>query len=426
MSLRLLCCQMLLLTGWLGAGVLLGEHGDVQARARKPHVNVAIIGERGEGKAELAALISKVCAQTYGGEAVPLETLIRAQKLIAGSSPGERLSTAAAFLQHETRVQHYCQIVLPDQPNGLKEVAVHLAAADALIVLVGATGDIPPATRARLLVARSRGVPSAAVFVRTDEVQGEGKARRKQVQEKIRTMLRESGYDPDKTPVLEGSTSISWRNRKTAPDQIRALLGVMDAQFRGRPVQLDSPFLMPIDRVFHIPGHGTVVTGRVERGQVHVGEPVDLVGFRNTTSTQCGAIQVFRRDLQIAEAGDIVGITLSGISKSDASEGMLLAARNSVRRYGRFDASVYLFTEEQGGRQGPVLSGASCRLLIRTADIAGMISLTEPQDVVPLGERTAVTVKLEREVGMEKGDRFVLHDEGKFIGVGIVAALVRE
>jgi len=387
----------------------------------KPHVNIGTIGHIDHGKTTLTAAITKVAALKMGGTAVAFDEIDKA--------PEEKergITIATAHVEYETDARHYAHVDCPGHADYIKNMITGAAQMDGGILVVAATDGPMPQTREHILLARQVGVPSLVVFMnKCDMVDDEELL--ELVEMEVRELLSSYDFPGDDIPVVRGSAlkaleADSAEDAAAAP--ILELLDACDSYIPEPERDIDKPFLLPVEDVFSISGRGTVVTGRVERGAVTVGEEVEIVGIRETQKTTCTGVEMFRKLLDRGEAGDNVGLLLRGIKRDEVERGQVLCKPGSITPHTKFKAEVYVLSKDEGGRHTPFFSGYRPQFYFRTTDITGIIALDEGVEMVMPGDNAVFNVELINPIAMEKGLRFAIREGGRTVGAGVVSEIV--
>ncbi len=388
----------------------------------KPHVNVGTIGHVDHGKTTLTAAITTVLAKKLGGS-----NTTRSFDSI-DNAPEERergITIATAHVEYETEARHYAHVDCPGHADYVKNMVTGAAQMDGAILVVAATDGPMPQTREHILLARQVGVPYIVVFMnKVDLVDDEELL--ELVEMEVRELLSSYEFPGDDLPVVQGSALGGLNGEAQWEDRIMDLMNAVDSYIPTPERATDKPFLMPVEDVFSITGRGTVVTGRVERGIVKVGEPVEIIGMMEEgklTSTVTG-VEMFRKLLEQAEAGDNAGILLRGIAKESVERGMVVCKPGSVKPHREFECEVYVLSKEEGGRHTPFFKGYRPQFYFRTTDVTGDIELNEGVEMVMPGDNTQFKVKLIVPVAMEQGLRFAIREGGRTVGAGVVTKIL--
>ena len=384
----------------------------------KPHVNIGTIGHVDHGKTTLTAAISKILAGKNGNEAVDFANIDKA--------PEERergITINTAHIEYSTEKRHYAHVDCPGHADYVKNMITGAAQMDGAILVIAATDGPMAQTREHILLARQVGVPRMVVFLnKCDMVDDEELL--DLVEMEVRELLSEYGYDGDNTPIIRGSALKALEGDEKYIESINELMNAVDEWIPTPERDIDKPFLMSIEDVFTITGRGTVVTGRVERGQLKLNDEVEIVGLRDTQKTVVTGIEMFRKTLDYAEAGDNAGVLLRGISRDDVERGQVLAKPGSVHPHKKFKASVYVLSKEEGGRHTPFFSNYRPQFYFRTTDVTGVIELPEGTEMVMPGDNVEMTVELIAPVAIEQGTKFSIREGGRTVGAGNVSEIV--
>ncbi len=384
----------------------------------KPHVNIGTIGHVDHGKTTLTAAITKVLAEKGYAQFEDYADIDKA--------PEERergITINTAHVEYQTEKRHYAHVDCPGHADYVKNMITGAAQMDGAILVIAATDGPMAQTREHILLARQVGVPRMVVFLnKCDMVDDEELL--DLVEMEVRELLTEYGYDGDETPVIRGS---ALKALEGDPKYVAAINELMDAVDEWIPTperDVDKPFLMSIEDVFTITGRGTVVTGRVERGQLKLNDEVEIVGLRDTQKTVVTGIEMFRKTLDYAEAGDNAGVLLRGISRDDVERGQVLAKPGSVHPHKKFKANVYVLSKEEGGRHTPFFSNYRPQFYFRTTDVTGVIELPEGTEMVMPGDNVEMTVELIAPVAIEQGTKFSIREGGRTVGAGNVSEVI--
>jgi len=386
----------------------------------KPHVNVGTIGHVDHGKTTLTAAITQVLSKHVAGIEVRSFDSI-------DNAPEERergITIATAHVEYETKNRHYAHVDCPGHADYVKNMITGAAQMDGAILVVAATDGPMPQTREHILLARQVGVPYLIVFMnKVDLVDDEELL--ELVEMEIRDLLSQYEYPGDDIPVIQGSALKALNGDAEGEAQVLTLMEAVDTYIPMPDREVDKPFLMPIEDVFSITGRGTVVTGRIERGVIKVGEQVDIIGINEEkqTTTVTG-VEMFRKLLDRGEAGDNVGLLLRGTDKEEVERGMVVIAPGSVKPHKEFDSEVYVLSKEEGGRHTPFFKGYRPQFYFRTTDVTGDIELPEGVEMVMPGDNTQFNVKLIQPVAMEEGLRFAIREGGRTVGAGVVSKIL--
>ena len=385
----------------------------------KPHVNVGTIGHVDHGKTTTTAAISKVLSEKGLAEKVDFANIDQA--------PEERergITINTAHIEYSTEQRHYAHVDCPGHADYVKNMITGAAQMDGAILVVSAADGPMPQTREHILLARQVGVPYIVVYLnKVDMVDDEELL--ELVEMEVRELLTEYGFPGDDIPVIQGSSLGALNGEEKWIDAIMELMNAVDSYIPTPERPVDQPFLLPIEDVFTITGRGTVVTGRVERGKVNVGEEVEIIGIRPTTKTIVTGVEMFRKLLDSGEAGDNIGALLRGTKKEDVERGQVLAKPGSITPHTNFKSEVYVLTKEEGGRHTPFFTGYRPQFYFRTTDITGMVNLPEGIEMVMPGDNIEMTVELIHPIAMEEGLRFAIREGGRTVASGVVATITK-
>jgi len=384
----------------------------------KPHVNIGTIGHVDHGKTTLTAAITTVLSKTGKAEA-------RAYDQIDGA-PEERergITISTAHVEYETDNRHYAHVDCPGHADYVKNMITGAAQMDGGILVVSAADGPMPQTREHILLSRQVGVPRLVVFLnKCDMVDDEELL--ELVEMEVRDLLSEYDFPGDEVPVIHGSALLALQGQPEWEAKINELMAAVDEYIPTPARQTDLPFLMPVEDVFSITGRGTVATGRVERGVVKVGDVVEIIGYHETKSTTVTGVEMFRKLLDQAEAGDNIGALLRGISREEIQRGQVLAKPGSVKPHTKFTSEVYVLSKEEGGRHTPFFGNYRPQFYFRTTDVTGVIQLPEGVEMVMPGDNVAMTVELIAPIAVEKGTKFSIREGGRTVGAGSVVDII--
>ena len=381
----------------------------------KPHANIGTIGHVDHGKTTLTAAITK-----YFGE-------FRAYDQIDGA-PEEKargITISTAHVEYETEGRHYAHVDCPGHADYVKNMITGAAQMDGAILVVNAADGPMPQTREHILLARQVGVPALVVFLnKVDQVDDEELL--ELVEMEVRELLSSYDFPGDDIPIVSGSAlaAMEGNNPEIGENKIRELMSEVDSYIPTPERPKDQDFLMPIEDVFSISGRGTVVTGRVERGIVHVGDEIEIIGLRDTSKTTCTGVEMFRKLLDQGEAGDNVGVLLRGVDRTGVERGQVLAKPGSIKPHNKFEAEAYVLTKEEGGRHTPFFSNYRPQFYFRTTDVTGVVTLKEGTEMVMPGDNVEVNVELINPIAMEEKLRFAIREGGRTVGAGVVSKIV--
>ena len=386
----------------------------------KPHVNVGTIGHVDHGKTTLTAAITKYLAKFDRAEFTPFDEIDKA--------PEERergITIATAHVEYETENRHYAHVDCPGHADYVKNMITGAAQMDGAVVVVSAADGPMPQTREHILLARQVEVPYIVVYLnKADMVDDEELL--ELVEMEVRELLDQYEFPGDDTPVIIGSAlkALEGDDSEIGTQSVIKLVEAMDSYIPQPERDIDQPFLLPIEDVFSISGRGTVVTGRVERGVVKVGEEIEIVGIKETTKTTCTGVEMFRKLLDQGEAGDNVGVLLRGTKREEVERGQVLAHVGSITPHTYFEAEVYILSKDEGGRHTPFFNGYRPQFYFRTTDVTGSCDLPEGIEMVMPGDNVKMTVKLINPIAMEEGLRFAIREGGRTVGAGVVAKII--
>jgi elongation factor Tu len=388
---------------------------------KKPHVNVGTIGHIDHGKTTLTAAITKHLEKRGMADFIPFDEIDKA--------PEEKergITIATAHVEYETEKRHYAHVDCPGHADYIKNMITGAAQMDGAILVVGADDGPMPQTREHILLARQVGVPSIVVFLnKTDMVDDEELI--ELVELELRELLTKYEFPGDDIPIIRGSALKALESDDTDSDDVKPIFELMDAidSYIPEPVrETAKPFLMPIEDVFSISGRGTVVTGRVERGVIKVGEDVEVVGIRDTMKTVCTGVEMFRKILDQGQAGDNIGVLLRGTKRDEVERGQVVAKPGSITPHTKFKAEAYILTKEEGGRHTPFFNGYRPQFYFRTTDVTGVTTLPEGVEMVMPGDNVNMEVNLITPIAMEKELRFAIREGGRTVGAGVISEII--
>ena len=386
----------------------------------KPHCNIGTIGHVDHGKTTLTAAITKVLAEAGSSEFVDYANIDKA--------PEERargITINTSHVEYETENRHYAHVDCPGHADYVKNMITGAAQMDGAILVVSSADGPMPQTREHILLARQVGVPALVVYMnKVDQV--DDPELLELVEMEIRDLLSSYEFPGDEIPIVKGSALVALENgdAKIGHDSILELMKAVDAYIPQPERPKDQPFLMPIEDVFSISGRGTVVTGRVERGVIKVGEEVEIVGIKDTAKTTCTGVEMFRKLLDQGEAGDNIGVLLRGTKREEVERGQVLAAPGSITPHTKFVCECYILTKEEGGRHTPFFNNYRPQFYFRTTDVTGSIELKEGTEMVMPGDNVTMTATLISPIAMNEGLRFAIREGGRTVGAGVVAKIV--
>jgi elongation factor Tu len=386
----------------------------------KPHVNVGTIGHVDHGKTTLTAAMTMILAKKYGGEAKSYEQI--------DSAPEEKargITINTAHVEYETEKRHYAHVDCPGHADYIKNMITGAAQMDGAILVVSAADGPMPQTREHILLARQVGVPYIVVFMNKADMVDD-KELLELVEMEVRELLSKYEFPGDTTPIVIGSALKAMEGDKGEMGEgaIFKLAEALDAYIPTPKRAVEGAFLMPVEDVFSISGRGTVVTGRVERGIVKVGEELEIVGLKPTLKTVCTGVEMFRKLLDQGQAGDNIGVLLRGTKREEVERGQVLAKPGSITPHTKFSAEIYVLSKEEGGRHTPFFNGYRPQFYFRTTDVTGSIELAQGTEMVMPGDNVSITVKLIQPIAMEEGLRFAIREGGRTVGAGVVAKII--
>ena len=388
----------------------------------KPHINVGTIGHVDHGKTTLTAAILTVLNQKGGGYSATTKGVDEIDK--APEEKARGITISLSHSEYETPSRHYAHIDAPGHADYIKNMITGAAQMDGAVLVVAATDGAMPQTREHVLLAKQVGVPNIIVFLNKCDMVDDAEMI-ELVEEELRELLTKNGFDGANAPVIKGSGLKALEDPTSEWGQkVVDLVDAMDNYFPMPIRDLDKPFLMPVEDIFSIEGRGTVVTGRVERGKVKVGETIQIVGIKNTAEATVTGVEMFNKQLDQAQAGDNAGLLLRGTKKEDVHRGQVLAAKGSVTPHTEFEAEVYILSKDEGGRHTPFFSGYKPQFYIRTTDVTGEVTLAEGVEMTMPGDTATFKVKLVAPVALEEGGNFAIREGGKTVGAGVVTKIV--
>ena len=395
--------------------------GKAKFERSKPHVNIGTIGHIDHGKTTLTAAITRLASMKGYGEYIPFDQIDKA--------PEEKergITIATAHVEYQTDKRHYAHVDCPGHADYIKNMITGAAQMDGGILVVAATDGPMPQTREHILLARQVGVPQLVVFMNKVDLVDDPELL-ELVELEVRELLTKYGFPGDDIPIIKGSALKALEaDSVDSPDAapIFELLQACDDFIPEPKRDIDKPFLMPIEDVFSISGRGTVVTGRVERGVITVGDEVAIIGIKDTVKSTCTGVEMFRKILDQGQAGDNVGVLLRGIKRDEVERGQVLAKPGSITPHKKFKGEVYVLTKEEGGRHTPFFTGYRPQFYFRTTDITGVVTLAEGVEMVMPGDNATFNVELIAPIAMEKGLRFAIREGGRTVGAGVVSEIV--
>ena len=386
----------------------------------KPHVNVGTIGHVDHGKTTLTAALTKVMSSKHGGNTIAFDEI--------DNAPEERergITIATAHVEYESDIRHYAHVDCPGHADYVKNMITGAAQMDGAILVVSAADGPMPQTREHILLARQVGVPFIVVYLnKADMVDDEELL--ELVELEVRDLLSMYEFPGDDTPIITGSAlkALEGDDSELGTPSVEKLVAALDEYIPMPERAVDGDYLMPVEDVFSISGRGTVVTGRIERGVVKVGDEVEVVGIKETTKTTCTGVEMFRKLLDDGQAGDNVGVLLRGTKRDEVERGQVLAKPGSITPHTKFEAEVYILTKEEGGRHTPFFKGYRPQFYFRTTDVTGAVELPEATEMVMPGDNIQMKVDLINPIAMEDGLRFAIREGGRTVGAGVVAKIM--
>ncbi|CAM2832548.1 elongation factor Tu [Helicobacter burdigaliensis] len=392
-------------------------------RGNKPHVNVGTIGHVDHGKTTLSAAISAVLSQKGLAELKDYDNI--------DNAPEEKergITIATSHIEYETEKRHYAHVDCPGHADYVKNMITGAAQMDGAILVVSAADGPMPQTREHILLSRQVGVPYIVVFMNKQDMVDDAELL-ELVEMEIRELLSSYDFPGDDTPIVAGSALKALEEAKAGnlgewSDKIMKLMDAVDEYIPTPVRETDKTFLMPIEDVFSIAGRGTVVTGRIERGIVKVGDEIEIVGIKDTQKTTVTGVEMFRKELDQGEAGDNVGVLLRGTKKEEVERGMVLCKPGSITPHKKFEGEIYVLSKEEGGRHTPFFNGYRPQFYVRTTDITGSIQLPEGTEMVMPGDNIKITVELINPIALEEGTRFAIREGGRTVGAGVVTKII--
>ena len=386
----------------------------------KPHCNVGTIGHVDHGKTTLTAAITKILAEAGGAEFTPFDQIDKAPE-----EKARGITIATAHVEYETANRHYAHVDCPGHADYIKNMITGAAQMDGAVLVVSAADGAMPQTREHVLLARQVNVPALVVYMnKVDQV--DDPELLELVEMELRELLSSYEFPGDDIPIIKGSAlaALEDGDETTGKQSVMELMDAIDSYIPQPDRPKDQPFLMPIEDVFSISGRGTVVTGRVERGIITVGEEVELVGIRDTQKTVCTGVEMFRKLLDQGEAGDNIGVLLRGTKRDEVERGQVVAKPGSITPHTKFKCEAYILTKEEGGRHTPFFANYRPQFYFRTTDVTGTVVLPEGTEMVMPGDNIAMEVNLIVPIAMEEGLRFAIREGGRTVGAGVVASII--
>jgi elongation factor Tu len=388
----------------------------------KPHVNVGTIGHVDHGKTTLTAALTKVMAETHGGQFMAYDQIDKAPE-----EKARGITISTAHVEYQSSQRHYAHVDCPGHADYVKNMITGAAQMDGAILVVSAADGPMPQTREHILLARQVGVPYIVVYMNKADMVDDAELL-ELVEMEVRDLLTQYQFPGDKTPIVIGSALKALEGDGASDIGVKSVVKLVEEMDKYIPVpkrEIDKPFLMPVEDVFSISGRGTVVTGRIDRGIVKVNDEVEIVGLRPTVKTICTGVEMFRKLLDEGRAGDNVGVLLRGTKREEVERGQVLAKPGSITPHTKFEAEVYVLTKEEGGRHTPFFKGYRPQFYFRTTDVTGTIELPGGTEMVMPGDNIKMTVELISPIAMEEGVRFAIREGGKTVGAGVVAKVLK-
>jgi elongation factor Tu len=397
----------------------------------KPHVNVGTIGHVDHGKTTLTAAMTRVCAEVYGGTASAFDQI--------DNAPEERergITISTAHVEYDSAIRHYAHVDCPGHADYVKNMITGAAQMDGAILVCGATDGPMPQTREHIWLSRQVGVPYVVVFLNkadllAEDCGGVGSEEYEEMLELVEMELRELldlyDFPGDDTPIIVGSALMALEGKddhELGTTAVKKLVEALDTYIPEPVRAIDQPFLMPIEDVFSIAGRGTVVTGRIERGVIKVGEEIEVIGIADTSKTTCTGVEMFRKFLDEGRAGENCGILLRGTKREEVQRGQVLAKPGTVKPHTKFESEIYVLSKDEGGRHTPFFKGYRPQFYFRTTDVTGACELPEGTEMVMPGDNVQMTIELIHPIAMEDGLRFAIREGGRTVGAGVVAKII--
>ncbi|EGY63286.1 elongation factor Tu, partial [Neisseria sp. GT4A_CT1] len=383
----------------------------------KPHVNVGTIGHVDHGKTTLTAALTTILAKKFGGAAKAYDQIDNAPE-----EKARGITINTSHVEYETETRHYAHVDCPGHADYVKNMITGAAQMDGAILVCSAADGPMPQTREHILLARQVGVPYIIVFMNKCDMVDDAELL-ELVEMEIRDLLSSYDFPGDDCPIVQGSALKALEGDAAYEEKIFELAAALDSYIPTPERAVDKPFLLPIEDVFSISGRGTVVTGRVERGVIHVGDEIEIVGLKETQKTTCTGVEMFRKLLDEGQAGDNVGVLLRGTKREEVERGQVLAKPGTITPHTKFKAEVYVLSKEEGGRHTPFFANYRPQFYFRTTDVTGAVTLEEGVEMVMPGENVAITVELIAPIAMEEGLRFAIREGGRTVGAGVVSSI---
>ncbi|QMT35958.1 elongation factor Tu [Neisseria wadsworthii] len=384
----------------------------------KPHVNVGTIGHVDHGKTTLTAALTTILAEKFGGQAKGYDQIDNAPE-----EKARGITINTSHVEYETETRHYAHVDCPGHADYVKNMITGAAQMDGAILVCSAADGPMPQTREHILLARQVGVPYIIVFMNKCDMVDDPELL-ELVEMEIRDLLSSYDFPGDDCPIIQGSALKALEGDAAYKEKIYELAAALDSYIPTPERAVDKPFLLPIEDVFSISGRGTVVTGRVERGIINVGDEIEIVGLKETQKTTCTGVEMFRKLLDQGQAGDNVGVLLRGTKREEVERGQVLAKPGTITPHTKFKAEVYVLSKEEGGRHTPFFANYRPQFYFRTTDVTGAVTLEEGVEMVMPGENVAITVELIAPIAMEEGLRFAIREGGRTVGAGVVSSII--
>ena len=384
----------------------------------KPHVNVGTIGHVDHGKTTLTAALTTILAKKFGGAAKAYDQIDNAPE-----EKARGITINTSHVEYETETRHYAHVDCPGHADYVKNMITGAAQMDGAILVCSAADGPMPQTREHILLARQVGVPYIIVFMNKCDMVDDAELL-ELVEMEIRDLLSSYDFPGDDCPIVQGSALKALEGDAAYEEKIFELAAALDSYIPTPERAVDKPFLLPIEDVFSISGRGTVVTGRVERGIIHVGDEIEIVGLKETQKTTCTGVEMFRKLLDEGQAGDNVGVLLRGTKREDVERGQVLAKPGTITPHTKFKAEVYVLSKEEGGRHTPFFANYRPQFYFHTTDVTGAVTLEEGVEMVMPGENVTITVELIAPIAMEEGLRFAIREGGRTVGAGVVSSII--
>ena len=384
----------------------------------KPDVNVGTIGHVDHGKTTLTAALTTILAKKFGGAAKAYDQIDNAPE-----EKARGITINTSHVEYETETRHYAHVDCPGHADYVKNMITGAAQMDGAILVCSAADGPMPQTREHILLARQVGVPYIIVFMNKCDMVDDAELL-ELVEMEIRDLLSSYDFPGDDCPIVQGSALKALEGDAAYEEKIFELAAALDSYIPTPERAVDKPFLLPIEDVFSISGRGTVVTGRVERGIIHVGDEIEIVGLKDTQKTTCTGVEMFRKLLDEGQAGDNVGVLLRGTKREDVERGQVLAKPGTITPHTKFKAEVYVLSKEEGGRHTPFFANYRPQFYFRTTDVTGAVTLEEGVEMVMPGENVTITVELIAPIAMEEGLRFAIREGGRTVGAGVVSSVI--